>query len=144
MKDGTASEAQFNRPRDIAINSKGEIFVADTGNNLIRKISNGKVSTFSGNGATGFKNGKCNEASFNSPSGITIDKEDNIYIADTFNNAIRVINSKGEVSTLSFETGEGYFDASRLNEPSDIVFDADVITSYSIHYTKLYDILGYT
>ena len=125
LKDGNASEAYFNKPRDLAVNSAGDIFVADTGNHVIRKISNGMVSTFAGKGTAGCKDGTAKTALFNVPSGIAIDSNDTIYVADTMNNEIRMIDSKGTVSTMKFRSSDSSCDYSVLNEPSDIVFDAD-------------------
>lgn len=125
LKDGKASEAYFNKPRDLAINSKGDIFVADTNNHAIRKISNGTATTFSGKNTAGYKDGTGNNALFNAPSGIAIDCNDKIYVADTMNNVIRIIDTKGTVSTMKFVSSASSYDYSVLNEPSDIMFDAN-------------------
>lgn len=125
LKDGKASEAYFNKPRDLAINSKGDIFVADTNNHVIRKISSGTVSTFSGKNTAGYKDGEGNIALFNTPSGIAIDDSDKIYVADTMNNAIRIIDEKGKVTTMKLESSNSSYDYSILNEPSDIILDSN-------------------
>ncbi|WP_027399133.1 stalk domain-containing protein [Anaerovorax odorimutans] len=124
LKDGKTKEAYFNRPRDLAINSAGDIFVADTDNNVIRKISDGNVTTFSGKSTAGYKDGKSNIALFNAPSGITVNSDDQIYIADTMNNKIRIIDERGQVSTMKFVSADSSYDYSVLNEPSDIMFDS--------------------
>lgn len=122
-------KSQFNKPKDGVVNSKGEIFITDTGNNVIRKISKGKVYTFAGTEVAGYKDGKNTEAQFNTPLGISIDKQDNIYVADSLNNVIRKITPKGEVSTFagkySLDGGykEGLIKESMFNEPSDIAID---------------------
>lgn len=125
LKDVKALEAYFNRPRDLAINSKGHIFVADTNNHVIRKISNGTVSTFSGKNTSGYKDGEGNIALFNTPSGIAIDESDNIYVADTMNNAIRIIDANGKVTTMKLKSSDSSYDYSILNEPSDIILDSN-------------------
>lgn len=123
LKDGTLKEAAFNRPRGIAVDSKGVIYVADTGNNVIRKIENDKVTTIAGNGKEGYKDGNNRYATFNVPSAIALGQDNNIYIADTMNNAIRKIDEKGKVSTLKFKSADKIIDLSKLNEPSDLLID---------------------
>lgn len=128
-KDGEALTAKFNKPRDAVVDSKGNIFVTDTGNNAIRKISNNIVYTFAGNGEAGYADGYGKKAKFNLPSGITIDKEDNLYVADSLNNVVRKITPSGEVSTYAGVQREigGYADgeigSARFNEPSDLSID---------------------
>ncbi|KJS85816.1 MAG: hypothetical protein JM58_07735 [Peptococcaceae bacterium BICA1-8] len=129
--DGNILEAKFNRPRDIVVDSKGNIFVTDTDNHVIRKISQDKVTTFAGIGEPGYTDGLPSEAQFNTPSGIVIDKDDNLYVADTLNNIIRKIDSKGIVKTLAgiYSIDGGFRDGLQkealFNEPSDLVLDKD-------------------
>lgn len=104
--DGAAAAAMFDTPTGIAADSHGNLFITDRYNHLIRKLSkDGIVSTFSGNGSTGkksggYKDGRPEEALFNEPMGITIDKNDNLYIADAGNAVIRKITPTGFVSTF--------------------------------------------
>ena len=127
--DGDAAKARFSHPRDASKDSKGNIYVTDTGNHLIRKISNGRVTTFSGTLKQGYQDGKANEAKFNMPSGIAIDKFDNIYVADTLNHIIRKISPKGDVTTFAGKhslTGgyqDGFSSQALFNEPSDVKID---------------------
>lgn len=127
--DGEASKARFNKPTAAVVDSKGNIYVSDTGNNVIRKISGGKVLTFAGTGKAGLINGKASSAEFNTPLGLAIDSGDNIYVADSMNNVIRKITPKGEVTTFAGVASEngGYLDgdvsAALFNEPSDLSFD---------------------
>jgi len=91
--NGRGSAASFNHPDGLAIDKTGNIYVADAGNNMIRKITpDGLVSTVAGSRTQGSKNGSLKEASFFKPMGITLDKQANIYIADFENNAVRKIN----------------------------------------------------
>ncbi len=96
-------KAMFRYPVGIAIDKKGNLFIADEGNNKIRKISpNGEVSTFAGDGVSGQtddKNGKL--ARFNQPSGLAIDTLGNIYVADQLNHKIRKITANGSVSSFA-------------------------------------------
>ncbi|MEK7432873.1 MAG: hypothetical protein AABZ74_07060 [Cyanobacteriota bacterium] len=88
---------------DIKINSKGEMFLNEIMKNRIWKIDNdNKITIFIGtwDGKSGYKDGKNNESLFNRPSGMAFDGQDNLYVADTGNNAIRKITPEGEVSTF--------------------------------------------
>lgn len=92
--DGIGTSAQFNTPVRLATDAEGNVYVADTGNNRIRKItSQGEVSTFAGS-AQGFADGTAQEAMFNSPIAVTIDTEGNFYVADRGNNKIRKITQQ--------------------------------------------------
>lgn len=90
--DGPALSAQFSSPGALAVASDGSIYVADTGNNYIRKISGGSVTTVAGNGTAGFADGTGTSAQFSGPKGIAIGSDGKLYVADTSNNRIRVIN----------------------------------------------------
>ncbi len=125
LQDGTAGEAYFDKPRDLAIDANGDIIVADTNNHAIRKIHNNTVSTLAGNGTAGDVDGAGNLARFHLPSSIAIDSANQIYVADTLNNAIRVIDANGKVSTLALTSSSDTYDYSLLNEPSSIRFTAD-------------------
>ncbi|MFZ6745426.1 gluconolaconase [Undibacterium sp. JH2W] len=109
--DGKADQAAFNTPSGIALDGKGNLLVADTGNHAIRRISpEGVVTTLAGNGKPGDRDGIGGEAQFNGPVGIAVDKVDNIYVADTYNDRIRKISPDGQVSTLAGGNGSGYLD----------------------------------
>ncbi|HTK20026.1 MAG TPA: NHL repeat-containing protein [Mucilaginibacter sp.] len=100
--DGTGAAASFNSPFGIAIDASGNLYVADSGNNLIRKITpDGSVTTIAGSGLKGANNGAGKAASFNTPAGIAVDKSGNIYVADENNNLIRKISQAGTVTTIS-------------------------------------------
>ena len=92
-KDGPLAEARFHHPVDIAVNPAGDLFVADSLNHCIRRISSdGMVSTVAGRcGYSGYVDGVAEEAEFNLPQGLTLDSEGNIYVADTRNYRIRKI-----------------------------------------------------
>lgn len=101
-KDGKGVEAAFKFPAGICVDAKGFVYVADRGNNLIRVISpEGDVSTLAGSGKVGFADGKGKDARFNAPTGIVVDGNGNVYVADQVNNRIRKISPEGDVSTLA-------------------------------------------
>lgn len=116
--DGLALEASFNEPNDIALNSRGEIFVADTENNAIRKITNNagtwSVSTLSGFFGPGKDDGELSSALFNHPVSLDFDNENNLYISDSLNYKIRKIDfKKSQVETFSGIGLPGFLDAQR-------------------------------
>jgi sugar lactone lactonase YvrE len=127
-KDGIGSAASFNQPAGIALDAKGNLFVADEGNNKIRKItSTGVVTTLAGNGNGGYIDGTVTVATFNRPYGIAIDRIGNLYIADSGNNKIRKITTTGIVSTLAGGETAGVTDgpvlSARFRLPSGIAVD---------------------
>lgn len=100
--EGQGTAAKFFYPRGLAVDASGNIYVADTYNHKIRKItSTGLVSTFAGTGLRGSDDGSGADASFSGPTGIAIDGSGNILVADQSNNLIRKITPSGVVSTFA-------------------------------------------
>jgi len=110
--DGTGIDARFNYPKGVAVDSFGNLFVADTQNQLIREITSaGVVSTLAGlSGNYGEQDGIGENAKFFFPYGITIDSVGNLYVTDTFVGAIRKVTSAGVVTTLVQSSNGGYQD----------------------------------
>jgi sugar lactone lactonase YvrE len=126
--NGMGTNASFNGPRGIALDAAGNIYVADSGNNLIRKItSSGAVSTLAGSGLAGSANGLSTNASFNGPAALVTDGATNVYVADYGNHQIRVITPAGAVTTLAGSGAAGYADAlgtnAFFNQPEGIAID---------------------
>lgn len=126
--DGLDTAATFNLPEAVAVDAAGNVYVADNGNNLIRKVSPaGQVSTLAGSGQRGSANGTGNAASFNSPFGIALDAAGNIYVADSGNNLIRKITPGGTVSTIAGSGARGASDAAgtsaSFNTPAGLAID---------------------
>lgn len=100
--DGVGTSAMLNHPVGITTDLQGNVYVGDTGNNRIRKITPaGVVTTVAGNGVGGFSNGNGTSASFNGPHGVAIDTQGNIYVPEHWNNCIRKVSAAGDVTTLA-------------------------------------------
>ena len=99
----------FNEPTNLTFDCKGNLFVADSGNHKIRIVTpHGEVITFAGTGVAGSTNGLKNTATFNYPSGIIFDEDNNLYISDTLNHVIRKVNIfTGMVTTFAGTVSDG-------------------------------------
>jgi len=108
--DSDAADAEFYYPQGLTLDSQGNIYVADYGNNVIRKITtDGTVSTYAGNGVAAYVDGAAiNVAAFSGPAALAFDKQGNLYVADENNNMIRKITSAGVVSRVAGVTSAGY------------------------------------
>lgn len=126
--NGTLNESKFNGSFGICIDKEGNIYIADSGNNCIRRISvDGIVSTFAGTGDAGNNDGDRLSATFNSPTGICTDNNGNFFIADFLNHTIRKIDSAGIVTTLAGSGQPGFADgfagSAQFNFPRGITVD---------------------
>ena len=103
--DGAAAtSAQLNTPTAVAVDSSGNLYIADFGNNRIRKVSaSGTISTIAGNGNSGYSGdgGLATRALINLAQGVAVDGAGNVYIADTGNNAIRQVTPAGIIHTIA-------------------------------------------
>jgi sugar lactone lactonase YvrE len=124
--DGVGASASFNTPSALALGHDGSLYVADTGNNRIRKITpDGRVSTIAGDGTAGYRDGPAAQAQFNAPIGLAISPGGDIYVADTYNDVIRMIATDGQVTTIAGGGTPGYADgvqkAALFDTPSGII-----------------------
>lgn len=136
--NGSGSNARFQEPVGVAVDSSGNVFVADSGNSAIRKITpGGVVTTYAGNpGDPGRTDGSTTDARFDGPYGVAVDNSGAVYVADTFNHAIRRI-SNGSVSTWAGQTGQsgssdGFGASAQFSGPSGIAVDS----SGSVYVTE--------
>lgn len=142
LLDGDLEIAMFQSPMGIVAKDDGTLFIADSGNHVIRKITaDGKVTTFAGSGKPGSKDGKAEQAEFNYPYGLALATDGTLYVSDTLNHTIRKITAEGGVSTLTnnelriVEMANGYIEVAgnyqngkiseaHFNEPTSLLLDA--------------------
>ena len=142
--NGTGSAARFYNPSGITVDGGGNIYVADSGNDTIRKITpEGVVTTFAGSpGIAGSDNGTGGAARFSYPIGLAADTAGNVYVADAFNSTIRKITPEGVVSTLAGSAGisgsaNGLGGAARFDFPGGVAVDlaGNVYVGDTLNYT---------
>lgn len=141
---GQATQAELYYPSGVAVDSDGDIFIADESNNCIRKVNTQNIiSTIAGNGTPGFSGdgGPANLSELSNPAGIGIDNRGNLYITDGFNSRIREINTNGIISTIAGNGSAGYSgigDSATLAElynPISIMAD----TSGNLYFANQYN-----
>jgi DNA-binding beta-propeller fold protein YncE len=128
----TGAQAQFDTPCGIAVAPDGALIIADTGNNRLRRVEqNGSVSTVAGTGERSSMDGVPTVASFNEPTGVAVDKDGRIYVADARGSVLRVceLKTSPQVSTLAGVSGAGFQDGPleivQLNHPASIALAPD-------------------
>lgn len=116
---GAATAAQLSNPTGVAVDSTGNVYIADSANSVIRMVApSGTITTFAGDNIPGYEGdtGPANQAELNIPVAVAVDSSNNLYIADADNNAIRIVTA-GVINTLSNSTAY-------LNHPDGVAVDA--------------------
>ena len=128
--DGRGPEARFATPSALAVDAAGVLYVADTGNHAIRRVTpDGQVTTLAGDGIAGNLDGPAGQARFNAPVGVAVDASGHVIVADTYNDSIRAISPDGQVRTLAGGGGTGYVDGgpftARFDTPCGVAVAPD-------------------
>jgi uncharacterized protein (TIGR03437 family) len=130
---GQATSANLNVPNGVAVDAAGNVYIADTNNNRIRRVAlNGTITTVAGTGAAGFSGdtGPATSAMLNQPNRVSVDAAGNLYIADSSNNRIRKVTLDGTIMTVAGDGLRGYSGDSgpatsaALDNPVDVKPDA--------------------
>lgn len=130
---GPAAQAQLSAPMGLALDSAGNLYIADSGNNVIRKVTRGgTISTYAGNGSAGYSGdgGQAMSAALNQPEGVAVDTLGLLYIADTSNNRVRVVALSGTIQTVAgtgisgFSGDSGTPASTQLFLPTDVATDS--------------------
>jgi sugar lactone lactonase YvrE len=136
--DGVAALARFNSPHGLATDQSGNLYIADTDNHTVRKITpTGTVSTYAGSpGQAGRTDGTVITARFNGPQGVAVDSSGNVFVADTGNNLIRIITPAGGVSTIAGQPGikgslDGPVATATINGPAQLAVAASGIVYFA-------------
>jgi sugar lactone lactonase YvrE len=126
--DGAALQARFNKPDGIVVDAAGNIYISDSSNHRIRKIStSGEVTTVAGKNR-GYADGRVEQARFSQPAGLAIDSNGNLYIADSGNHCVRKISTAGEVTTIAGSTAgflEGDALQAQFHNPEAVAVDRE-------------------
>ena len=135
---GPAINAQLNTPQGLALDSKGNLYIADSANNRVRVVTGGIINTFAGTGSfsLGGGPGQNNDGGpavnglLHLPMGVAVDSSGNVYIADTANNSIRKVTTDGIINTICGDTYPGFSGdtgnaaSAEVNHPSDVALDS--------------------
>ena len=130
---GPATSGRLDWPYGLAVDTVGNIYIADSGNHRVRKVAtNGIISTLAGNGVAGYTGdgGPAERAQLNRPIGVAVDRLGNLYIADSDNNRIRKVTPNGSILTVAgtgsrgFSGDGGFATSAQLNFPTGVAMDA--------------------
>ena len=136
---GPATSAQLNNPFDVRADSAGNLYIADSGNHRVRKVTpNGIITTIAGTGVAGYSGdgGQATNAQLNNPTGVALDATGALYIADFYNQRIRKIAPNGIISTVAgtgtagFSGDGGQATSARLDWPVGVAVDSIGNTLY--------------
>jgi sugar lactone lactonase YvrE len=130
--NGPAIKAQLRHPTGVAVDAAGNLYIADSDNNRVRKVSGGVIATVAGGGNLLGDSGQATKAQLHSPTGVAVDAAGNLYIADSGDNRIRKVSPKGIITTVAgtgsptptFGGDNGPATSAQLNNPYGVAVDA--------------------
>ena len=134
--EGVATSFRLNSPTDVAVASNGDVYIADSANNRIRKVASGTISTYAGTGTASYSGdgAAATSATLNNPTGIAFDASNNLYIADTTNNRVRLVTaSNGNITlytgdgTASSAGDSGAPASAKTNGPQDVFVNGSTV-----------------
>jgi len=131
---GAATSASLNSPEGVTVDAAGNVFIADTGNQRIRKVgTNGTITTAAGNGFGGYSGdgGPAGNASLDYPRGVAVDPSSNIFIADWGNHRVRMVSPNGDISSLAGQGGAGFLGDGGPATNASLAYPAGVATDAS-------------
>jgi sugar lactone lactonase YvrE len=128
---GPPTSASLFAPQGVAVDSSGTVYIADTANNVVRKVSNGIITTVAGTGSVGYSGdrGSATAATLNVPRAVSVDSSGNIYIADTGNNVVRKVSTNSVITTVAGNGSNGFSGdngpaiAAQLSLPTGVAVD---------------------
>lgn len=108
--NGPATNACLNSPTGLAIDAAGALYIVETNGERVRKVSGGVITTVAGRGTAGFSGdlGPATQAELHFPSGVAVDRSGNLYIADTSNGRVRMVQADGRIRTVAGNGGDGF------------------------------------
>lgn len=129
---GPAAQAHLRNPTGVAVDAGGNLYIADTGNGRVRKVSGGVITTVAGGGNLLGDNGQAGKAQLHSPTGVAVDAAGNLFIADSGDNRVRKVNAKGIITTVAgtgsptpaYGGDNGPATNAQLNNPYSVTVDA--------------------
>jgi uncharacterized protein (TIGR03437 family) len=130
--NGIATSAELALPGGIAFDKSGNLYIADGQNNVVRKVSGGVITTIAGNGTAGYTGDKAaaTAAELNNPTGVAVDSSGNVYIADSANMVVRMVNPAGTITTFAGSNVAGFLgdtgpaNQAELNVPTAVAVDS--------------------
>jgi sugar lactone lactonase YvrE len=130
LADGVGRDAAFHTPSGVAVAADGSLYVADTGNHAVRRITPElNVVTIAGSGTSGYRDGDAIDAEFDGPVGIAVGRDGSVFVADTYNDRIRRIDAAGLVTTVAGSGVAGLVDgaatSARFDTPAGIAVESD-------------------
>ncbi len=141
---GPATNASLSSPYGVAVDTAGNLYIADSGNDRVRKVStSGTITTVAGNGTQGFSGdgGPATNASLHTPAGVAVDTAGNLYIADSYNHRVRKVSTSGTITTVAGDGTQGFAGDGGLATNADLSnpYGVTVDTAGNLYIADIYN-----